>query len=156
MAMIKKIRHAVGAIIVQNNEYLLVHKVKQMEGLDGPISIDAVWDFPKGGVHPAETLLNALWRELREETGSQQYRVRKQFPGSISFSFEAATQQAVGYSRQETTMFLVEYVGDRTDLYPQNEEIDDLRFFHAKQVLLHLPHEETRQFYQQFLLESTE
>ncbi len=57
--MIKKIRHAVGAIIVQNNEYLLVHKVKQMEGLDGPISIDAVWDFPKGGVHPAETLLNA-------------------------------------------------------------------------------------------------
>lgn len=53
-------------------------------------------------------------------------------------------------------MFLVEYVGDRTDLYPQDEEIDDVRFFRPEQVLLRLPHEETRQFYQQFLLESTE
>src|SRR5438105_4676899 len=109
--MIKKICHAVGAIIVQNNEYLLVHKVMQMEGPDGPTSTDPVWDFPKGGVHPAETPLNALWRELREETGSQQYRVIKQFPGSISFSFNAATQQTIGYTRQDTTMFLVQYVG---------------------------------------------
>jgi putative (di)nucleoside polyphosphate hydrolase len=151
--MIKKIRHAVGAIIVQNNEYLLVRKVKQMEGPDGPTNIDPVWDFPKGGVRPDETPLNALWRELREETGSQQYRVRKQFPGTISFAFDAATHQTSGYVRQETTMFLVEYVGDRSDLHPGDEEIDDARFFPAEQVLRCLVYEESRQFYQQFLLE---
>lgn len=41
--MIKNIRLAVGAIVVQNNEYLLVHKVKQMEGPDGPTDISAIF-----------------------------------------------------------------------------------------------------------------
>jgi putative (di)nucleoside polyphosphate hydrolase len=154
--MIEKIRQAVGAIIVQNNEYLLICKVKQMEGPDGPTNIDPIWDFPKGGVRPDEPNLDALWRELREETGSQQYRVRSQLPGSISFSFDTTTGQTIGYTRQETTMLLVEYMGDRSDLQPQDEEIDDVRFFQAEQVLRCLPHEESREFYQQFLLEKTE
>jgi len=44
----QKIRHAVGAIIRQNNEYLLVHKVKISTGE----SIEGFWGLVKGGVLP--------------------------------------------------------------------------------------------------------
>src|SRR5689334_3245748 len=110
--MNQRIRKAVGAIITHNNEYLLVHKVKIMDASQGPVSVPGMWDFPKGGIHRAETESEALQRELREETGSQHYRIIKQFAEKICFAFDKATHQHTGYERQETTMFLVEYLGD--------------------------------------------
>ncbi|HCI78553.1 MAG TPA: hypothetical protein DHW02_02555 [Ktedonobacter sp.] len=70
-----RIRKAVGAIITYNNEYLLVHKVKIMNGLQGTVNIPGIWDFPKGGMKASETPIDAILRELREETSSQSYRI---------------------------------------------------------------------------------
>jgi putative (di)nucleoside polyphosphate hydrolase len=143
------VRKAVGAIIIQAREYLLVYKVKNMSSSDGPVDISGVWDFPKGGVQAGETEIEALLRELREETGSQQYRILKQFDEKIVFTFHKEAQQQTGYSHQETTMFLVEYSGDRTDLSPQDDEIAQVRFFPAENVIQYLSLDETRHFYVQ-------
>ena len=61
-----KIRKAVGAIVKQNNLFLLIRKVKMMNSLKGPEKIKPRWDFPKGGVKSSDASLNhSFLREKR-------------------------------------------------------------------------------------------
>ena len=143
-----RIRKAVGAIITYNNEYLLVHKVKIMNSLQGTVNIPGIWDFPKGGMKASETAMEAILRELREETGSQHYRIIKQCDEKIEVDFDEATRQLTGYEQQEITMFTGEFLGVLTDLQPQDEEIDDICFLPCEKVIEYLSHDESRKFFQ--------
>lgn len=146
------IRNAVGAIITQGDEILLVHKVKMMDGKNGPEETPGQWDFPKGGVLSSDLdLSSALLRELKEETGSAQYRVIKKFEEKICFEFPKFLREKLGYESQETTMFQVEYIGDRTELKPQDKEIDQVNFFPKSNVLGILFHEDSKEFYKRFV-----
>lgn len=141
------IRRAVGAFVVQKDEILLVHKVKRSEATNELDSFRAEWDFPKGGVKNGEILEAAILRELFEETGSTAYQIIKKLNETICFSFDARFTAATGYTRQVTTMFIIEYTGDRTDLKSQDDEISAIQFVHKDKVLDYLGHEETRAFY---------
>lgn len=135
-----KIRKAVGAIVFQNNEYLLVYKVKS---IDAKTNIPGHWDFPKGGVNETDNdLEEAVLRELKEETGSDKYKILRKYNNKINFIFPKGHK----YDKQETDMFLVEYLGDRTDLKPQDKEINEVRFYSKDELvnILHLA--ETRKF----------
>ncbi|GKU25129.1 NUDIX hydrolase [Clostridium folliculivorans] len=135
-----KIRQAVGAVVFQKNEYLLVHKIKN---IDSETDIIGHWDFPKGGVEKSDKdIENAILRELREETGSDNYRIIKRFDNEICFTFPKGYK----YDMQETVMFYVEYQGDREDLASQDEEIDDVKFFSKDVLMKTLFLEETREF----------
>jgi 8-oxo-dGTP diphosphatase len=57
-----KIRVRACGLLIQNQKYLLVNHA----GLN-PENI--FWHFPGGGVNPAESITQALKRELMEETG---------------------------------------------------------------------------------------
>ncbi len=139
-------RYAVGAIVRYHQHYLLIHKVKQMESVTGPRSIPGHWDFPKGGIITTDTSPHtAIMRELREETGSQQYHILHEFQERMRFDFPSG--HAAMYTRQETIMFLAEYTGDETDLCPQDEEIDQLAFFGPDDVLTRVPFEESQTFF---------
>ena len=146
-----RIRKAVGAIITYNNEYLLVHKVKIMNGLQGTVNIPGIWDFPKGGMKASETPMEAVLRELREETGSQSYRIIKHCNEKIEVEFDEVTRQLTGYEQQEITMFTGEFLGIPTDLQPQDDEIDDIRFVPSEKVIEYLSHVESRTFFQMLL-----
>ncbi|MFX0114148.1 MAG: NUDIX domain-containing protein [Candidatus Hodarchaeota archaeon] len=149
------IRKAVGAIVKHGDEFLLVHKVKIMNSQSSPIGIKGEWDFPKGGVKPTDTdMTKALLRELEEETGSDQYVIIKEFEELLSFKFSASLQKRLGFERQETTMFLVEYMGEMTNLVPQDEEIDQIEFFSREEVIERLFHEETRDFFKKHAYDS--
>lgn len=141
-----KVRNAVGAIIVQGNECLLIHKVKVMDEEKGPYAIEGTWDFPKGGVTPSDNSLEeAILRELKEETGSQNYKIIKQIEQTINFNFPKGCK----YDEQITTMFYVAYRGDRSDLEPQDEEIDEIKFVDYQEVEEILGLEETKEFFRQ-------
>lgn len=125
-----------------------------MDCQGAPLAIKGEWDFPKGGIKPDETNpAKAILRELKEETGSIQYRIISQFNDKLCFPFPLAVRKRSGFERQETTMFLVEYIGNRQDLQPQDEEIDKLQFFSRKEVVEKLCHTETRQFFQKYFPE---
>lgn len=134
-----KVRKAVGAVVFQNNEYLLIHKVKNSDHK----SIDGYWDFPKGGVEKLDKdSESAVLRELKEETGSNKYRIIDKFKTQICFEFPKAYR----YDIQETEMFYIEYLGDRKELGALDEEIDDVKFFSKEELKTALSHEETREF----------
>lgn len=136
-----KIRNAVGAVVFQNNEYLLVHKVKS---IDVETDANGHWDLPKGGIQESdESLEAAILRELKEETGSTKYRIICRFDRKIYFSFSNTHK----YDRQETDMFYVEYFGNREDLKSLDEEIDKVKFFRKNEVMSILCFEETREFF---------
>jgi putative (di)nucleoside polyphosphate hydrolase len=142
------IRNAVGAIIFQGTEFLLVHKVKirSLTNTDG--NIKGEWDFPKGGVEKSDkNLEGAILRELEEETGSTDYKIIKQLDEKICFSFTTDFTNKTGYKKQETTMFIVEYVGDRSDLLPKDSEISEIEFLKSDEVFERLTHNDTKKFF---------
>jgi len=148
-------RKAVGAIVRKDDKYLLVHKVKIMDGKEGPEKIEGEWDFSIGGVKPGETdFSKAVLRELKEETSSNKYRIIKKFDEKICFTFPPYIQKKLGFEKQETTIFLVEYLGDGSDVAPQDEEIDKVEFFTRDEVIAKLHHDNSREFFKTFVTES--
>ena len=124
---------------------MLVHKVKSTQG-----KIKGVWDFPKGGVEARDiNLEQALLRELREETGSSKYVIIKRYNENVCFNFDSFTSEKIGFKSQETTMFLVQYQGDETDLKPEDDEIDDIQFFSEEKVP-ELLFPESKEFFEKY------
>ncbi|RXJ04340.1 NUDIX hydrolase [Anaerobacillus alkaliphilus] len=150
------IRKAVGAIVFQGNSFLIVNKTKINSKL-GKETIKGEWDFIKGGVMESDTSFQAsLLRELKEETGSSNFKVVKEFNEKISFDFPNDIALKIGLEKQETTMFLVEYLGDTNKLSPIDNEINDIKFFEKDNVLEILTHADTKEFFLKHILHNTE
>ena len=129
------------------NEYLLVEKVKYGEDSGMKIKKKSEWDIPKGGVKKGEESLEvALLRELKEETGSEKYKILKRFDDTLEFTFPAKVQQQIGYQKQETTIFLVEYEGENDKLIPMDDEINQCKWFKKDQLLEALTHNEMKDY----------
>jgi len=146
-------RQAVGAIIRYRESYILVHKVKIMESTNSPKDIKGEWDFVKGGLLPHEKLKEeALFRELKEETGSIEYSIVKEYSEKLNFALPREFQRT-RFIHQETTMFLVEFNGNFSDLKPDDQEIDQVRVFSKEEVYSALTHLESKKYFQQIVLE---
>lgn len=145
------IRKAVGAIVTQAQDVLMVFKTKIMNTNRQTQEIEGYWDFPKGGVlEGCEPITRALFRELYEETGSRDFEIIKAFPDPIFFHFSKELVGVTGFRAQETRMFHVSFTGNRSRLHPQDEEIERIQFFPYEQVngLIHL--DETKVFWKRY------
>lgn len=137
------VRRAVGGIVFQGNQVMLVHKVASSYG-----KMDGVWDFPKGGIEDTDSNPEqAIIRELREETGSDCFRIIQRLPEPLTITFGEEIRAKIGYVRQETTMFLVEYFGNGYDWMSIDGEIDDIAMINLSDVENRLSHEETKDYF---------
>ncbi|KQL54377.1 hypothetical protein AN964_13310 [Heyndrickxia shackletonii] len=144
---VENIRKAIGAIVYQNNKFLIINKTK-MNTKEGKENIEGEWDFIKGGVEEEDDeLVDSLLRELKEETGSEEYKVIKQFDEKICFDFPKSIQEKIGFVRQETTMFFVEFLGNEKILTPFDNEVSDVKFLEKDKLLDTLTHSETKEYF---------
>ena len=63
------LRTGVGVIVLNQNNKVFVGKRK-----DNPVN---KWQMPQGGVDPGETFLEAMKRELEEETSIKNIKILK-------------------------------------------------------------------------------
>lgn len=145
------IRKAVGAIVYQKDKFLVVHKTN-INTIEGKQDIQGEWDFVKGKVEKSDKdHKDALLRELQEETGSMEYKIIKEFDQKINFDFPDEVKGKIGYDKQVTTMFLVEFMGEFSSLISQDNEINNMAILDPYHVVKILTHQETRDYFIQYV-----
>ncbi|MGV8162181.1 MAG: NUDIX domain-containing protein [Candidatus Nanoarchaeia archaeon] len=137
-----KTRKAIGAIIFSKDKFLVLKRCAMLTK-NGMRKISPEWDLLKGGIEEGEREEIALMREIFEETGSRKYIISKKFKEKLVYNLPVESE----FSKQEVTMFLVEYVGDKKDLMYDEEEIMELKFFNKDESLSKIKYEETKEFF---------
>lgn len=122
-------RKNVGSVIFKGNKFLLVLM---------PIkSFNDYWKFPQGGVNDGEKRREAVMRELREELGTDKFKIVKQYPYKHRYDWDETSTKSNGYKwrGQKQIFFLVEFLGTDKDIKIDKEEISKYGWFTKEEVL---------------------
>lgn len=72
------------------------------------VDMENVWQFPQGGIDKGETPKMALFRELKEEIGTDEVEIIAEYPKWLSYDFpENVLEKMKPYSGQIQKYFLV-------------------------------------------------
>jgi putative (di)nucleoside polyphosphate hydrolase len=72
------------------------------------IDVEDAWQFPQGGIDEGETPQKALFRELKEEIGTDEVEIVAQYPQWVSYDFPPAVAHRMApYDGQTQKYFLV-------------------------------------------------
>jgi len=105
------LRIGVGIIVLNPNNKVFVGKRK-----DNPID---KWQMPQGGVDPGETFLEAMKRELKEETGIKKIEVLKELDYWLEYELP---KNLVGiiwkgkYRGQKQKWFITRFLGSDNEI----------------------------------------
>jgi 8-oxo-dGTP pyrophosphatase MutT (NUDIX family) len=80
----------------------------------------AKWEFPKGGIEPGETPLQAAAREFHEETSLASWAFRDGFERSLSYTYIRRGRKVL-----KTVQYYIVEVLDDADLAPSFEHVED-------------------------------
>lgn len=96
-----------------------------------------VWQFPQGGIDEGEEALEALFRELKEEIGTDDVEVIAEFPEWISYDFPPKIAQSMKpFIGQKQRYFLVKLNENAViDIETQHPEFCDYKFVDVDDVL---------------------
>ena len=112
--MLKKIlplRIGVGAIVLNNNNQIFVGKRK-----DNPID---KWQMPQGGVDKGEELVDAMRRELKEETSIKNIEIIKEIDGWLDYELPKNLLGKIWkgrYRGQKQKWFIVKFLGEESEI----------------------------------------
>ncbi len=106
--MYRNFHIAVGAIIIKKNKVLLHHRTDY-----------DMWDLPSGGMEKGETIIQALKREIKEETGLKIKPIR------LTGVYQNFNKEIL------VMMFLVKVISGKLT---KNKEADAFNYFGYKQL----------------------
>lgn len=96
-----------------------------------------VWQFPQGGIDEGEEIQEALFRELKEEIGTDSVEVIAEFPEWISYDFPPRIAQSMKpFIGQKQRYFLVKLKEDAViNIETQHPEFCDYKFVSVDEAL---------------------
>ena len=125
------LRIGVGIVVLNSNNQVFVGKRK-----DNP---NNTWQMPQGGVGPGEILINAMKRELQEETGIKNIEIIKERDDWMQYELP---KNLIGiiwkgkYRGQKQKWFIVRFHGkdNEIDLNTNHAEFIDWKWINIKQL----------------------
>tara|TARA_B000000437_G_scaffold211548_1_gene182485 strand:- start:279 stop:755 length:477 start_codon:yes stop_codon:yes gene_type:complete len=105
------LRNGVG-IVVLNDE----RKVFVAKRIDNPRNF---WQMPQGGVDKGESLLEAAYRELKEETNITKVKLIKEIEGTLTYELPSHLLGKIWkgkYKGQKQKWFLMKFLGSDNDI----------------------------------------
>ena len=104
-------RQGVGIIVLNKDNKVFVGKRK-----DNPID---KWQMPQGGIDSNETPLNAMKRELEEETSITKIEVLKEIENWLEYELPPSLLGKIWkgkYRGQKQKWFIVKFIGDENEI----------------------------------------
>lgn len=105
------LRLGVGIIVLNNENQVFVGKRK-----DNPVD---KWQMPQGGVNEGEELIDAMKRELEEETGIKKIKILKEIDGWSEYELPSYLLGKIWrgkYRGQKQKWFIVKFIGDEDEI----------------------------------------
>ncbi|PZT47758.1 RNA pyrophosphohydrolase [Helicobacter valdiviensis] len=98
--------------------------------------IKNAWQFPQGGIDKSETPKEALFRELKEEIGTDKVDIIAEYPEWISYDFPpAVVKKMYPYDGQIQKYFLVRLKENSViNIKTEEPEFDEYKFVEADKV----------------------
>ena len=112
-------------------EFLLLHRQRDWKG----------WEFSKGELEECENEEDALVRELEEETGLTDVKIRSKIPLEIEYKYGKNKKHLNNFDGAKQSVFLVESF--KSDV-KTSEEHDDFKWVDYRTALKLLKHENQR------------
>ena len=105
------LRIGVGVIVLNEKNRVFVGKRK-----DNPVD---KWQMPQGGVNKGEKLIDAMKRELEEETGIKNIKILKEIDGWSEYELPENLLGKIWrgkYRGQKQKWFIVKFIGDEDEI----------------------------------------
>ena len=99
--------------------------------------VDNAWQFPQGGIDEGETAKKALFRELKEEIGTDDVKIIAEYPEWVSYDFPPAIAEKMKpYNGQIQKYYLVKLnVGAKIDINTHHTpEFSEYKFVQTKNI----------------------
>tara|TARA_B100001121_G_C18266249_1_gene424038 strand:+ start:86 stop:553 length:468 start_codon:yes stop_codon:yes gene_type:complete len=111
MSNILPLRTGVGIIVLNKDNKVFVGKRK-----DNPID---KWQMPQGGVDKGEELVDAMRRELKEETSIKNIEIIKEIDGWLDYELPKNLLGKIWkgrYRGQKQKWFIVKFLGEESEI----------------------------------------
>ncbi|TQR60596.1 RNA pyrophosphohydrolase [Campylobacter troglodytis] len=128
----KKYRPNVAAIVL-SPKYPLECKVLLAKRND----MDNIWQFPQGGIDEGEDAKKALFRELKEEIGTNKVEIIATHPEWINYDFPQTTalKKRYNFDGQSQKYFLVRLKsGAKINIDTKHPEFSSYQFVSMKKL----------------------
>lgn len=125
------------AAIVLSSKYPLTCDVFIASRID--VDTNA-WQFPQGGIDEGEDVEAALFRELKEEIGTDDVSIVAKYPKCVSYDFpQSVAKKMAPYDGQKQQYFLVKLnSGAKINIDTEIPEFDDYKFVPSKNIFDHV------------------
>ena len=125
------LRNGVGIIVLNNK-----NKVFVARRIDNPKNF---WQMPQGGVDKGESLLEAAYRELEEETNITNVKLIKEIEGTLTYELPAHLLGKIWkgkYKGQKQKWFLMRHLNNdqEINIKTKNPEFLDWKWIDIDQI----------------------